>query len=103
MKLLASIRWQFILWAARRLPPCCHVAHRLSDSLQERPSLRERIVLKSHLFVCEWCTRYAAQLTLVQKAVRNRETAVDHGLAPRQLLSDEARERFRRALKAQSE
>lgn len=102
MSLYAKVRWQFILWAAKRLPPCCHVAHQLSDALQKKPSLRERIVIRSHLFVCDWCTRYAVQLELMQTAVRNRDTAVEQGMVPRQPLSNDARERLRRTLKEQS-
>ncbi|HSE33765.1 MAG TPA: hypothetical protein VLA93_19500 [Pyrinomonadaceae bacterium] len=66
----------------------------------ERPlTLRERVLLKLHLWVCMWCVWYLEHLQTMRDALRlqeNENDDVDVPITTR--LSDEARERIRRGL-----
>ena len=66
----------------------------------ERPlTLRERVLLKLHLWVCMWCQWYLEHLQLMQDALRVQENENDEAeISPTTRLSDEARKRIRRSL-----
>jgi hypothetical protein len=99
MKTWNSLRWKLIIFGARRLPPCCEIAHQISDRQQKRPSLRERIVIRLHLMVCDWCTSYSHQIVLMRDAARQELKAVESSASPSFQLSESARERLRSSLK----
>ena len=84
----------------RRLPTCKQMAPVMSESLERRLTLRERATLKLHLWVCVWCVWYLEQLRTMRSALRARaaheEEAGEVDSAVK--LSEEARERIRRAL-----
>lgn len=102
MKLWKSIRWKLVIFGARRLPPCCEIAHRISDRQQLRPSLRERIVIRLHLMVCDWCTSYSRQIVLMRDAARQELKSVESSTSPEFRLSESARDRLRNSLKSDS-
>jgi len=96
-KVLHAVRY-FLL---RRLPTCKQMAPVMSESLERPLALRERVTLKLHLWVCVWCVWYLENLRTMREALRARgareeTTADDVDSAVR--LSEEARERIRRAL-----
>jgi hypothetical protein len=84
----------------RRLPTCKQMAPLMSESLERPLTLRERVTLKLHLWVCLWCVWYLENLRTMREALRARgvheEEAGDVDSAVK--LSEEARERIRRAL-----
>lgn len=71
-----KLKWQFILWLARRLPDCKHMTRSLGESLDRDPTWRERLVMKLHLFTCEACARYLEQIEFLKEAIHA------HGLGP---------------------
>ncbi|HEX8070497.1 MAG TPA: hypothetical protein VF546_11130 [Pyrinomonadaceae bacterium] len=82
----------------RRLPTCKQMAVVMSESMERPLTLRERVMLRLHLWVCIWCVWYLEQLQLLRAtahAAGARATSDVH-------LSLEARERLKRALKNQS-
>ena len=66
----------------------------------ERPlTLRERVLLKLHLWVCMWCQWYLEHLHIMRDALRLQEDVnEDVDYSPTTRLSDEARERIKRSL-----
>lgn len=85
----------------RRLPTCKQMAPVMSESLERPLTLRERVMLKLHLWVCVWCVWYLENLRTMREALRARgareeEAAGDVDSAVK--LSEEARERIRRTL-----
>ena len=92
----------------RRLPTCEQMAPVMSESLERPLTLRERATLKLHLWVCVWCVWYLEQLHAIRAALRARAAREEAGgpdgtnetgdAAPAVKLSEEARERIRRAL-----
>ncbi len=73
----------------------CEEADRLvSDSLDRQLTWSERVALKGHLAVCRACRRARRQLLILQQAMRRSLDA-----AGDEMLSPEARDRIRQALK----
>lgn len=101
-QLYNKIRLGFRRWLLRRLPTCKSLAPLMSESLERPLSLRERVVLRLHLWVCIWCVWYLQHLHIMRDALRKRAaTPVDEAsasVAPAVSLSVEARERIKRAL-----
>lgn len=102
MKLWKSLRWKLVIFGARRLPPCCEIAHQISDSQQKSPSLRERIIIRLHLMVCDWCTSYSKQIVLMRDAARQELRSVESSPSPEFRLSETARDRLRNSLNSGS-
>jgi len=49
----------------------CKDASKLLSQAQDRPlGLRERVVLKLHLMICDACTNFSRQLTLIRTTLR---------------------------------
>ena len=103
MKLsLKRIRQEGEFWLGRRLPTCQELTPILSQSLERRLTLRERLTLRLHFLICVYCARYLKQLRFMRHAVRAREAqplADDAAADATPSLTPEARERIRRALR----
>lgn len=93
------LKWQLIVFLARRLPPCNLMVPLMSEARERPLTMREKITLKLHLFTCEACRRYVAQIEKMSQMVKPTigETAPAE---PSAKLSTEARERIRAALEA---
>lgn len=90
-------------WLLRRLPTCKETVRVMSESMERRLTLRERINVKLHLWVCLWCVWYIEQLQLMRTSIRSKaeqEPNLDSSSLPS--LSSEARERIRRELTNQN-
>jgi hypothetical protein len=70
----------------------------MSESMERPLSLRERVFLKLHLWVCAWCVWYLEQLHIMRDAVRLRANETTDDDPSSISLSAEARERIRLAL-----
>jgi hypothetical protein len=82
----------------RRLPTCKDVTPILSESLERPLTLRERIVVRVHLWICIWCEWYLDQLHEIRDACRARGGAEEPGEPTGVAMPDDAKERIRRAL-----
>ncbi len=88
-------------WLARRLPTCKEVTRMASEAMERKLSLRQRLDMKLHLLICSWCMRYLKQLQFMHDAVRQHAAQLETGTAPPpSALSNEARERMKKRLKA---
>lgn len=83
-------------WLLRRLPPCQQTVEKISQAMERKLTLRERIELKLHLWICAWCQWYMEHLHLIRDAARARGAESQAHSSPG--LSPEARERIRRKL-----
>ena len=78
---------------------CKQVSELVSQSIDRRLSLRERIGVRLHLLICRMCSRVKKQMEFIHRAAK--EYADRGGAAVRQLqLSPGARERIRAALRS---
>ena len=80
---------------------CKHTSRLVSEGQERQLSLKERISLRLHVWMCSNCRRFEKQIITMRKIMR-REWTQDTPPANNQLPS-EAQERIRQALKANSE
>ena len=84
------------------LSPNCKQAARLqSEALDHKLPFRKRLGLRIHLMLCKWCCRYGTQVRFLRDAAHEHPDKVSEPTP--QKLSDEARERIKRKLRAESE
>src|SRR5262245_48523846 len=84
------------------LSPNCRQAARLqSAALDRKLPILQRVGLRLHLLLCAWCRRYGKQLRFLRDAAHEHPDEMVE-VAPRE-LSDEARERIKRNLRAEAE
>ena len=86
-------------WLLLRLPPCKQTVEVISQSLERTLTLRERVLLKLHLWVCMWCVWYLEHLQIMRTTMRENVSdlpALESPSTPG--LSPEARERIKRKL-----
>src|SRR5215213_4504146 len=96
---LSRVKMEATFWLGRRLPTCVEVLPVLSQSLERKLTLRERVTLRLHFLICVYCVRYLKQLRLMRESVRARSAQIEaDASAPAPALPEEARERLKRAL-----
>jgi len=94
-KLKHSIRF----WLLRKLPTCQQTVQKISQSMERKLTLRERIDLKVHLWICAWCQWYLEHLHLIRDAARTKGSeSPDLQSVSSPALSSQARERIKRKL-----
>ena len=96
--LIQKIKWFIILWLARRLPDCKRITKQLGESLDRKPTLRDRLVMKLHLFTCEACERYLEQVSFLKNAM-GAHGECEHEAMELSELSREAKERIKSILR----
>jgi hypothetical protein len=81
-------------------PPCSDVTRLLSESLDRPLSVRERLKVRVHYFICVWCERYGKQLHFLRTAVRsNPERMADQSAPEPGSLTPAARNRIKERLR----
>lgn len=94
-----KIKHAIRFWLLRKLPPCKETVVIISESMERPLTLRERILLKLHLWVCSWCQWYMEHLYVMRESVQTPEfesSVLQSSNGPQ--LSVEARERIKRKL-----
>lgn len=93
-KLKHAIRF----WLLRKLPTCQQTVEKISQSMERKLTLRERIDLKLHIWICAWCQWYLEHLQIIREAARAKgaESPDLESVGPS--LSADARERIKRKL-----
>lgn len=81
----------------RTFPSCKEIVHIISASLDRPLTLRERFLMKMHLFACKPCVRYLHQSEFVSRAMRMMDDSEKMDLFSGS-LSDSARARIKAAL-----
>ena len=78
---------------------CKEVSQLVSESLDRKLPLRQRIAVRLHLFRCKICTQYREQMLFLRKAARQyaKKTEEATGL-PDASLSSEARLRMKQLM-----
>jgi len=84
------------LW--RNLPPCEDIVKLLSKCLDEKLSLRERLVITIHLHVCRWCVNYKQQVHLIRVLTKTLANLPEYSPSDVFSLSAHSRDRIKRLL-----
>jgi hypothetical protein len=95
---LEKIKLKSIMWIAGKLLPCNSITEMISESMERRLTIAERLRIRLHFMICVWCARYQSQLLALRESLRLRASQIekDESLPS---LSPEARERIRKSLK----
>lgn len=93
-----KLKWQLILFLARRLPDCKTITPTFSASLDRKLTFKERVVTRLHLFTCEACVRYLEQIRIIHDLFHSRDLAEVPN--PKSPLSADSKERIRAALRS---
>ncbi|HLA10915.1 MAG TPA: zf-HC2 domain-containing protein [Pyrinomonadaceae bacterium] len=102
MKLYLKIRRRFRQRLLLSSQPCRQIVPLMSESLERRLSIVERVRLRIHMIVCDWCRRYLEQVGLLQQVAQtDSSTQIVEATTVR--LSDEARRRLLASLKRESD
>ena len=96
-KLKHSIRYYLL----RTLPTCQQTVATISESMERSLTLRERVKLKLHLWICAWCQWYFEHLHLIRETARAKADEPPDFVS-NTTLSNEARERIRRRITNQN-
>jgi hypothetical protein len=86
-------------WLLRNLPACKETVKVISESMERSLTMRERVLLKLHLWVCMWCQWYMEHLQLMRESLKTthfENSVLESSDGPQ--LSVEARERIKRKL-----
>jgi len=75
---------------------CKHASRLVSQSMDRKLSMRERLGLRLHLLMCDACTQFSRQIALLRQAVRQWSAQVENDEAVK--LSDDARNRILRSI-----
>lgn len=94
---LQKLKMRFIYFLARFLPDCKHMTPVIGESLDRKLSLREKIVMKLHLFTCEACGNYLSNLKFMREVFQIQEKKRVGGNFSVS-LSPDAKERIKKAL-----
>jgi len=73
---------------------CKEVTQMVSESLDHKLPLVQRIGIRIHLMMCKFCSRYRKQLLILREAMRLQEKYLEE-TKPSLTLSPEARERIK--------
>ena len=75
---------------------CKEVTQMVSESLDHKLPLVQRIGIRVHLLMCKFCSRYRKQLLILREAMRLQERYIED-TKPLMTLPTEARERIKRS------
>jgi len=82
----------------RSLMSCKDVSSLISLGQDQRLSLRERMMVRVHLFFCEACSRFSTQIRFLDKAAAKSMREKPESENKDAALSEEARQRIVRAM-----
>ena len=96
-----NIAKSFISAVADLSPGCKHASRLQSEALNHQLPARQRLGLKIHLMLCDWCRRYGKQTSMLRDATHQHPGEMIPPVP--QSLSEEARERLKQRLNASAE
>ena len=76
---------------------CSEISRLVSDSMDRKLPLHQRLGIRFHLLMCRHCTRYRKQLLFLRRAIRFPSAAAADE-KPSANLSDESRNRIKQAI-----
>ena len=78
------------------MPSCEIISHKISESMDHKISLTDKIRIRMHLLFCELCTRYRDQLLMLQNMIGrySQDDLAENDLEKKTGLSDSARKKI---------
>lgn len=81
---------------------CKEVTRKVSESMDHNLPMRQRFLLRMHLLMCKYCTRFRRQLQIIRNASRLDDLPIN-AIDISQTLSAEAKFRMKSTLKQAAE
>ena len=101
--LFEKIHWAIIVFLARRLPDCKTITPTLGETLDRKVSLRQKIIIRLHLFTCEACVRYLKQVRFLSEAMHKHEEKLHEDAAPETAnMSTDTKDRLKEILRSRA-
>jgi len=101
LKVYEKLKHAVRYWLLRNIPTCQQTVETISQSMERKLTLRERVKVKLYLWICAWCQWYMEHLQVIRDASR-AQAAKAPDVMTSATLSNEARERIRRRLTNQN-
>jgi hypothetical protein len=79
---------------------CNEVSQKVSESMDRVLPFHQQMMIRFHLQMCKYCTRFRDQLLLIRKAIRTEEDSGKE-LRPSESSFSEPRARIKQALRNQ--
>jgi hypothetical protein len=98
VKRIESLRKRWVVWVWNHTPNCAEMSRLASRSFERAPSFALRLKMRLHHVICAWCRRYERQLRFLHRAAPRLPEHLE--AAANRTLSDEARARMKRRLRA---
>lgn len=93
-----TIKWNRLFHRLKAFSPNCKEAVRMQSDALDRPlSMSQRIGLRIHLFLCQWCRRYGKQIEFLHSAARQHDD--NNACLPELHLGSAARDRIKKRLR----
>ena len=83
---------------SKMTPACEVISQKISESMDNKISLIDRIKIRFHLLGCKFCQRYEKQLIVIQKMIEKRTTEMNE-LPNGPKLSDELKQKLKLKIK----
>ena len=81
------------------MPTCKETSFIVVESLDQELSLSKRFTMRTHLFMCKSCQRFAKQMQLMHNVLQHRILHLEDSAKENQeKLSEEARQRIMKKL-----
>lgn len=93
MKLMTSLKTQFVLWVWKHTPSCTEMCRLTSRALEHPLTLKMRLKMRLHFMICAWCERYFEQIKFLHQAAPR--LGEELGALPGRGLPVEAKERIK--------
>jgi hypothetical protein len=78
---------------------CKEVSRRVSESMDRRLPLYQRVLIRMHLLMCRYCARFRRQVMFLRELCRSLQLD-ERVIDPSVVLPLDVRERIRQALKS---
>ena len=96
---MANLKLKIKRWISQKAEQCRTVAPLYSYALDRRLTLIERFRIRFHLLTCNACTNYVDNLNFMHQVFQTQEQQIESEKL-HVTLSDEAKERLKRKIKA---
>lgn len=78
---------------------CKEVSRRVSESMDHKLPLYQRLLIRMHLLICRYCARFRRQIAILRGLCRS-QLLDENSIDPSVFLEPDARERIRQAMKS---
>lgn len=105
MNIVLKHLMDFMMRVMNRITPNCDViTQKISESMDHKISLRNRLKIRLHVIFCKFCRRYQRQLKTMNTLFELRLQKEEENILPKgPTLTSEARERIKQNLRKQTD